>query len=480
MSNGLSTEGVASPVAPRASQWLAIVAVVALASALRMRALFTDFWLDEIWSFDEFARRARSVGDVFLNPAFRSDNNQHLNTVLLYLIGDRSSWAVYRLPALAAGLMTVAVATMIGQRRSRVEGWTSGLVVAASFLMVVYSTEARGYAFLLLFALLAFQALTRYLDRPSVRDAASFWIWIALGLASHSSISHFYLGALLWSGYRLRGRLRALLQLHTVPIVYAALWIAIVLRGTRVGGGPPWTWQVVGDQCFAWTLGYPTNATPAALTASIVALLVVWDAWHLWREGSDEGLFYIGVIFGPVVLVAALSPPWMFPRYFLISLLFLLLLVARWLARLWHVPHARPAVAAILLLFFAGNLRHIVPFSEYGRGEGAQALRVIAGSSTAPTITVTGLPVDLWTDLPLHFYDRVLGLGGHLRYVRRDDSSASSADWVVVQSQSAQTAPRVSVELRPGSLFEWRASYPAYGPSGMFWSIYQHAPLVSK
>jgi hypothetical protein len=56
--------------------WIAAGVGALVAAALRWRGIFTDFWLDEIWSYDQFARRAHSVADILFNPAFKHDNNQ--------------------------------------------------------------------------------------------------------------------------------------------------------------------------------------------------------------------------------------------------------------------------------------------------------------------------------------------------------------------------------------------------------------------
>jgi hypothetical protein len=449
--------------------------LVALALAVRCRAILTEFWLDEIWSYEEFARRAHSVLDIFLNPAFRHDNNQHLNTVFLYLMGDRTWWPIYRMPALFAGLAAVAVATHIGFRRSAATGWLAGLFTAVSFIEVVYSTEARGYAWLVLFVLLAFQSLRNYLDSPSWSRAAWFWIWIVLALSAHTTVAHFYLGALLWSGFHLRGRLKDMVRLHAVPLLWALAWTLIVLRGSRVGGGPVWTWRVIGDQSFAWTFGYPVGLVPAILVAGLVLALVAWESHQLWSEGSDEGLFYVGVICGPPIFVAALAPPWLFPRYFLVSLTFVLLLLAQSIARLWGTRRWRLVAAIFVAAFIGGNLTHVVHLGVRGRGHAAEALQDIAKSSPAPAIQITGRPIDLWTTLPLAFWDRVLGLNGRLHYIRRDDPEAASADWLIVQSQR-DDQPAASINLSSTGSFVLKKTYPAYGPSGMIWSIYQRAP----
>jgi hypothetical protein len=461
------------------SPWLAVSLLVALGAALRVRALFTDFWLDEIWSYEEIARRARSVVDIFLNPAFKLDNNHYLNSVFLFLLGERNAWAIYRLPAFVAGLLTIGVATRIGGARNRAEGWIFGTLVATSFVMVVYSTEARGYAWLLLFALLAFLALRRYFEKPSLGTAVLFWIWTALGLTAHSTMFEFYLAAFIWSSFRFRGRAPDFRRLHDVPVFFAVVWFLVVYLGSRGGGGVPWRWVDIVDQSLAWTLGYPTTLIPAALAGTLVAALVFWNAWAMRREGSDEGWFILGVVLVPPVLTAALAPAWLFPRYFLVSLLFLLLVLGQSLGRLWRQAWwGRPAVVAILVCFALGNLRHIVPFSEYGRGQASQAIRDIVADNGPGPVTLTGMPVEIAAQLPIRFYSDAFGLGTRITYVPQrelTDTSSPRVEWVIAISPLPCTKPASRVTLPSSGTYSLRRAYPAYGPSGLCWFVYRRA-----
>src|SRR5436309_2671576 len=106
------------PTAPRFPFIAALTVLVLLAAAVRVAAAGDDFWLDEIWSL-RLAQGMRSPLDVFLT--LRLDNNHHLNTLFLYLLGDQNDWRVYRLASLAAGVGTVLVGWHVGARRGRLE-----------------------------------------------------------------------------------------------------------------------------------------------------------------------------------------------------------------------------------------------------------------------------------------------------------------------------------------------------------------------
>jgi hypothetical protein len=456
-----------------------VAALVTLAAVLRLPALFTDFWFDEILSYERFAMGARSLGDIFFNPAYKHDNNHHLNTIVLYLLRDQGGWVIYRVPAFLAGLAAVAAAAIVGGRRSRVEGILSGLLVAFSFTMVVYSTEGRGYALVMACAVVAFLVLARYLEAPTWPTAAWFWLLVALGLVAHSTIAHFYLGALLWSGYRLRRRWRDFVRLHAPLAVFGAAWVATVTRGGVVGGGDVWTWHQVADESLAWTLGYPTSAVPPGLVLAGLGLLFTVDSRRLWAEGSDEALFYVGTVLGPVAMIWALSPPYLFPRYFVVALVFLLLVLARLLAGLWlDVPRARPVVVGIVLAMALGNVLHVIPFSRYGRGGASKAIAAIATTTDTTPIVVTSPSVDLWSVFPIRFYERKLGLGERIRVISREELAATPQthppiDWLIVPTLDHDLVRPAAIHLDGVGSFVLLHRYAAYGPSGMTWIVYR-------
>ena len=132
-----------------------IAAIVIAAAALRLPGIFTDFWLDEIWSLN-IAKSVHSPADVVLSEAARIDNNHPLNTWYLYALGDVRHWWLYRLPALATGIASVIVVAHAMWRRSATEAIAAALIVALSFPLVFYSSEARGYGLAVFFALVWF------------------------------------------------------------------------------------------------------------------------------------------------------------------------------------------------------------------------------------------------------------------------------------------------------------------------------------
>jgi hypothetical protein len=455
---------------------------MAVAALIRLPALWADFWFDEILSYERYAARAQSVVDVFFSPALKHDNNHHLNTVVLYLLGDQRHWVLYRLPGALAGIVAVGAVVLIGQRQSRRTGLMAGALVASSYLIAVYSTEARGYPWLLCLAAGGFLALDRFLATRRLAAAALFWLAIAGGLAAHPTILHFYLGAVVWSGYRLRSSGMDWLRLHAPVACWTILWILVVLRGSVVGGGPAWSWSVIVDQGLAWTFGYPVSTVPALIAGLAAALLVIIDARWLWSAGSDEGLFYAGAVLGPIIFVASLSPPYLFPRYFLVPLFFLLVVAGRQLARLSRTPVVGSSLAmALVLPFLTGNGLLLASVVRERHGVLSAAVDTLTARTAVSPAVVTSRSLDQWTELPLRFYARRMGVDDRIVYVTRGEIADGRADpanvlWSIEPSPPCGLPPAADLSLPQGHVLHLVRSFHVCGPSGMSWALYGRVP----
>src|SRR5574337_2175890 len=106
------------------------VLLVAAAAVIRLAASRGDLWLDEIWSCLG-AWDARTALELY--TCFPADNNHILNTLLLYWIGPHAGIAIYRLPAVLAGVATVGLAIWLGLRRNRPAGLFAGVLTGSSF-----------------------------------------------------------------------------------------------------------------------------------------------------------------------------------------------------------------------------------------------------------------------------------------------------------------------------------------------------------
>jgi hypothetical protein len=168
---------------------LFVVTAILFAFGLRFTAATGPLWLDEIWSL-ELARQATSTTAVLTD--LRTDNNHVLNTLYLRAVGPNHAPIVYRLPAVILGTVSVGLGGWIAARWGRVESITAFTLLASSYLLVHYSSEARGYSAALFCALCGWEALLRYLDTARWLSVAVFWSSCVCGLVAHPIFAHFY------------------------------------------------------------------------------------------------------------------------------------------------------------------------------------------------------------------------------------------------------------------------------------------------
>src|SRR5690349_4887510 len=92
--------------------WWLLGAIVLLGLALRIAGAQGALWLDEAWS----AKQAHDAGTpiaVFLN--INHDNNHHLNSLWLLLVGFDAPPPLARALSIATGTAAILVAAAIGK-----------------------------------------------------------------------------------------------------------------------------------------------------------------------------------------------------------------------------------------------------------------------------------------------------------------------------------------------------------------------------
>lgn len=168
------------------AQTIGIWSVLAIALVLRVPMLDQSFWWDELWSTLPYATAEslwKTVGDLgyfFNNHVFYSI----LCRGSLFLFGE-SEYAA-RLPSLVMGLAGIFALYAAGSRLLEPPvGLIAAFFVAISPFHINHSTEARGYAALMLFSLLSSLLFIKALRKSNV----GLWIWYGattfLGFYSH-------------------------------------------------------------------------------------------------------------------------------------------------------------------------------------------------------------------------------------------------------------------------------------------------------
>jgi hypothetical protein len=450
--------------------------VVLAATAVRAAGLSGDLWLDEVWSLS-LAAAAASPLDVILTV--RHDNNHWLNTLYLYALGpDRPAYA-YRLLSFAAGVGAVVLAGVIGRRDGPLEGLLTAGLVGGSYLLIHYSSEARGYAPAAFFALAGFALLQRQVGDPRWGRAALFACVAVLGLLSHLTFLYVYAGLLAWTFAVLVRKGdggpggAALVAMHAVPLAAAVALYAVNVRHMDIGGG-----EVRPLAAVVWeTVGVAVGLPGSPVAAAAVAAAAVGELVAARRDRPGEWVFFaVACLAGPAALLAAGRRDDHYPRYFLVAVPFVLLLLARVLARGFRAGGLiRLACAAAVLGSVAGNGVRVAEFLRHGRGHYRDALAYCLARTPPGRVITIGGDHDFRNRLVIDYHARSFP-DRAIEYVPRDRWSDAEPVWAYIHDFDAKPRPADWVLGPNGRLYRYAATFRYSGLAGWNWHVYRLDP----
>jgi len=441
-------------------------ALVVLAAILRVPGLFTEFWLDEIRGLSNVAAIG-SAAEVF--TGIHHDSNHWLVSLWMYAVGQEAPFWIYRLPSLLAGIAAVLVVGWL----ARVDGGNpclAMLMTATSFPLVFYSSEARGYALASLAGVAAILFLVRWAEGSDVRWLAGFALAASVGVLSHLSFVLVLVAAVVYSLVLVgRGRLSLghALAVQAVPFLLLAALVVIDLRYLGIGGGTREPPGALLAQTASLALGGPIEGGGVLLFALLCAIVLVAELARrlsrYWpnRRSTDARsclwVFFAATALLPVWIALALDPPFLFPRYFLVSVTFAPLLVGSFASSL-----GRPWPAVLLVVWLGANGYGLVQFAREGRGCYEQALRFLLEASDDDVVTV-GSDHDLRNERILGFYRGRMGMEGkRLRYVNEEERVEAGIDFWIGSYEGSRCDSCVFLR-----------SYPSSALSGARWILYR-------
>jgi len=449
-----------------------------LASAAIVAAARGDLWLDEIWSL-MFAMNAESALDIV--TSFRHDNNHPLNTLFLYCAGTQEALVVYRLHAILAGVGSLLLCAHVARRDwGRMEALVSTALVGMSFPLLLYLSEARGYALAIAFGLGAYAALGPDPATVTRWRTALFWVCSALGMVSHASFVMLSVGFALWSAVRIGaatgslGRtLRRLAVLHGPPFVVIVGWYGLFLRDMTIGGGPEYSTGFVTGQAAVMLLGLPDSPGGRAVAPVLLLLLIGLGSWWLRRQGDARwSLFPAVLVVAPALVLLAARPERLYFRYVVVCFPFALLLLARLAVGGCRAPqrHWRWLALAGLAGVLAGQVPRNGRLMRFGRGQYAEALRFIAAQPDGRTVLI-GSDHDFRNRVLVDFYAARLDRGASLRYVGQEEWAEKTPEWILLHSQDLSWRPPEVAVLKDVATYRRVREYGFCGVSGWRWIL---------
>lgn len=467
----------------RSASWWLGAALVGLAGLLRWGASRGDFWFDEVWTWLLVFQDVRTDWDVVTRVQI--DNNHFLNTWMIFRLGLERHWTVYRLPAVLAGTAAVLFAGWQGAQRSVREMLLALLLTGGSFLLIHYSSEARGYGYLMGCTMLTCFALQRFERNLGWGAGLAVSVGCVLGFLAQFTFAFCYLAVGVWtmiavirnpSGRRCLGYG----LLHVPPL--ALLLTLYVVHQPKVGGADIIPTLDVIRMAFALAAGGPQTGPLSWGVAGVMAALLGVSLCHVWKVDRLRGAFYASAILaGPVVVVLVTGYAHLLPRHLLIPILFAQLLAAEWLAS----PHVwsggrRVFLCGMLLVWGAANALALGDLFQHGRGRYVAALRYMAQHSHDPHgYVLVGSDHDDRNSMLINFFaaqSQIPGRDfpelGKVRYVPQGQFQAVHPEWFVVHSQAARFDPPPDLNVA-GMTYTLRQMYRYSTLSGWHWGVYQ-------
>lgn len=467
---------------PGLRYWVAcFVGILLLAAALRVAAARGELWLDEVWSNYLVEEVVHSPADVIIR--LRHDNNHMLNSWVAYAVGPLGEPWHYRAPAIVAGIATVWLAGWAQRRSGPAAVLAAMVLVAFSYLLVHYASEARGYAALTVMMLLTYGALREADATGRIGWEILIAISCVLGFLANPLFLTMYLAIQVWtwlpdgkptdaSGWRKLAK--AALFRSLVPGAFLAWLYWVNFSRMHVGGGDARPYLRVVVETLSLTCGGAFQA-PWSYVSALATLVFSAAAWtYVFRRSPRRACFYAAVIIAmPAALLAVAPRDDVYPRYFLGSVVFLYLLWSESLAALYERSlSGRRAGIVLLGLFVVANLFHVAQLISLGRSHYRAAIDFIESQTAGPQINLAA-DHGFRHLMMLHHLSATTPLDKPVVFEPRDSESMSKADWFLTHSLDPSFVPPEAIRLDGGQDFELVRSYPFAGLSGWQLNVYR-------
>lgn len=461
--------------------------IVVLGAWLRFRGAQGDLWLDEIWSLNLTAT-LNAWHEVFWKLIH--DNNHHLNTLWLYIVGEgREAW-IYRLASIVAGTLSILVVGWAVARDGAAKMLIAMLLCAILYPLVHFGSEARGYGLMMLFTYVAFIAV----DRAHDHRASSRWLFglaTLLAAASHlSSLPILFMMCVAYMGHVWRMERRfweafrqtlwfAAPAAGALAVIGGAITYGLKNITTDWYGGRATTCPPEGCFVGAWDelVLYATGgfAPPfPGLYAGFFALLIITFILSFISIGHRRTYLYGALFIGtPAIYLALNQPNLPFGRYFISVFAFVPLLIADTLGGQFKRSLFNRTLWGIALMTLIGvNAWGLQKFFHDGRGHYRAAVAKIENATTHFPITI-GSDMVFRLSTVFDYYR-----ASPVKYVMSQNVSGERPDWLVtVLNRPADMPPHICLggaqTDAPSVVYKRTAIYRTWGLAGTDWGVYR-------
>jgi len=353
-----------------ASLFALVMSLLLVAGILRCWNLNQSFWWDEIWSTVPYAtssslwQTVSSLGYYF--------NNHLLYSLLarfsIKLLGESEIAA--RLPAVVMGLTAVAALFVTGKKFLGIgSGILSALLLAISAFHIDHTSEARGYSGLALFSLLSSYYFLSGLRTNRLAPWLQFVVFTILGVYSHPFMLAVCLAQFLCavfffvagkSGARriavpfpvLRSVVLSLLSAAIVTLaLYAPVLADYVHNLGKVRIVAVTRWPFIISLFSSWCPGIERPLGSIVYGALFCGGIVVCG-----RKDPRLAIYTVVLSVVPLAIYLLLNPMFVFERYFIFALPFILLTIGSAIAdlaeRLSSIYRIGAVSVCLVMLFY--------------------------------------------------------------------------------------------------------------------------------
>jgi len=359
-------------LAPLDQTDLILIGLTVLGTVLRLYGLeYQSLWLDELWTWRD--AQADSAAQIW--ESLRADRHPPGYQILIFywqkVFG--SSEAALRMPSAIAGVLSIPAIFLLGRDLySRDEGIIAAALLTVAWTPIRYSQEARAYALLLLLAIATTWLLLQFVKelagqgKPAWRAGFAYVLLAVLACYLH------YFGVVLvlfqatafavrhWN--RPAGLLWGLGLFFPVAALYAPWLLETLsdLQSERFWAPPLEPLLAEFHKVFSFLLDGKGIGILGYVLIGFLLLATAHRGQIAFRDRHRAPtLFLLAWLifpFGLAYLKSMISAPIMVPRYFLISLPALYLLIAHALVELFDNTQKRALVTGVLAAVFVGNL----------------------------------------------------------------------------------------------------------------------------
>lgn len=358
-------------------QWRWIAGITLAGLLLRCLAARGGLWLDEAWSAVFAQEVATPAGVLF---AINHDNNHHLNTLWLQLVGPDAPPLLQRALSIVSGTATIPVAASVAARRGPAPAILAAIAFCLAPFPLTYGAEARGYAPMLFAWVCAIAIVDRWLGDPATpRPATALAIAAVVGCLAQATMLFGLTIIALWvavervrrSGWR-RGlidtvALFAPAAIVTVLLVALGWWAATNGGGFHIGNREPHDWAK-----WLAAMGQLVDGTVGPAIGLFLLVPVLW--------GVRDRLAMLAAIACalPLLFGALAMPNSGAARYYAVVVPPVLLVVATVLPLAWQRPRGRFVVGAMAIIFLVNAAVQDSALIRNRRGDPGQAVAALA------------------------------------------------------------------------------------------------------